>query len=211
MNDDREFDHTIYDGNTNFGRIIEDLKHRQRLFGAEDEDDTPTGMPKSQQKENDFAATQLPQTNRKATGRRQLDTFSLGDDDLFDSAYEGDKTIIASKQELPQPDLQTSPLAFFIIKAPLTRRGEMLRMLPNQTIGRKNAHVVLTDDTEISRQHARLQLEDEPDGSQVFVLYDQGTPGGTFVNTQRIRGGATLCENDEIQIGIYTLVFKSLF
>jgi len=69
------------------------------------------------------------------------------------------------------------------------------------TIGRSPDCDVFLDDVTVSRRHATLVH----DGSH-FVLQDQGSLNGTFLNRRRIES-AELADGDELQIGKYRLTF----
>ncbi len=82
------------------------------------------------------------------------------------------------------------------------RAGETFRPQGDRTrIGRSPDCEVFLDDVTVSRNHAQLV---ERDGQ--WVVEDQGSLNGTFVNRSRI--DASPVENgDEIQIGKYRLTF----
>jgi pSer/pThr/pTyr-binding forkhead associated (FHA) protein len=69
------------------------------------------------------------------------------------------------------------------------------------TIGRSPDCDIFLDDVTVSRRHANLARE----GSR-FVLQDQGSLNGTFLNRRRIES-ADLADGDEVQIGKYRLTF----
>ena len=69
------------------------------------------------------------------------------------------------------------------------------------TIGRSPDCEVFLDDVTVSRRHATLAH----DGSR-FLLQDQGSLNGTFLNRHRIES-AELADGDEVQIGKYRLTF----
>jgi hypothetical protein len=69
------------------------------------------------------------------------------------------------------------------------------------TIGRSPDCEIFLDDVTVSRQHAILVRKD--DG---FVIEDQGSLNGTFVNRRRIET-AELSDGDEVQVGKYRLTF----
>ncbi len=74
------------------------------------------------------------------------------------------------------------------------------------TIGRAGSDDVLFDqDTSTSRHHALLKHEDDH-----YVLYDQRSANGVFVNGQKLTDdtGYMLADGDQISIGIYELVFR---
>jgi len=69
------------------------------------------------------------------------------------------------------------------------------------TIGRSPDCDVFLDDVTVSRKHAVLVREDG-----AFVIEDQGSLNGTFLNRRRIESGR-LEHGDELQIGKYKLSF----
>ncbi|MDQ3874166.1 MAG: FHA domain-containing protein [Actinomycetota bacterium] len=82
------------------------------------------------------------------------------------------------------------------------RTGETFRATGERTlIGRSPDCDIFLDDVTVSRKHAVLL---ERDG--VFVIEDQGSLNGTFVNRKRIES-AELEDGDELQIGKYRLTF----
>jgi hypothetical protein len=72
------------------------------------------------------------------------------------------------------------------------------------TIGRSPDCGIFLDDVTVSRRHAVLV---EEDGG--FVIEDQESLNGTFVNRRRIDEPARLADGDEVQIGKYRLTFLS--
>lgn len=70
-------------------------------------------------------------------------------------------------------------------------------------IGRGARNEVRLFDTEVSRQHALIQQEDER-----FILTDRGSSNGTFVNGRAI-SQATLADGDRIQVGRTTILFSN--
>ena len=71
------------------------------------------------------------------------------------------------------------------------------------TIGRSPDCDIFLDDVTVSRNHAVLEKRD-----QKFVIEDQGSLNGTFVNRRRV-DSAELEDDDELQIGKYRLIFLS--
>jgi len=69
------------------------------------------------------------------------------------------------------------------------------------TIGRSPEAEIFLDDVTVSRTHAVLLRSD---GS--FLIEDQGSLNGTFVNRHRI-DSSPLADGDEVQIGKYRLTF----
>jgi hypothetical protein len=82
------------------------------------------------------------------------------------------------------------------------RAGETFRPAGERTrIGRSPECEIFLDDVTVSRNHALLL---ERDGA--YVVEDQGSLNGTFVNRRRI-DNATLANGDELQIGKYRMTF----
>ena len=69
------------------------------------------------------------------------------------------------------------------------------------TIGRSPDCDIFLDDVTVSRKHAVLTQRDGE-----FVIEDQGSLNGTFVNRERVET-AELSDGDELQIGKYRLTF----
>jgi hypothetical protein len=69
------------------------------------------------------------------------------------------------------------------------------------TIGRSPDCDIFLDDVTVSRRHAVLLRQDPQ-----FVIEDQGSLNGTFVNRRRIES-TQLSDGDEVQIGKYRLTF----
>jgi pSer/pThr/pTyr-binding forkhead associated (FHA) protein len=69
------------------------------------------------------------------------------------------------------------------------------------TIGRSPDCDIFLDDVTVSRHHAVLRRNEGR-----FVIEDQGSLNGTFVNRRRTES-AELADGDELQIGKYRLTF----
>ena len=81
------------------------------------------------------------------------------------------------------------------------RAGEMFPLDGETTVGRSPDCGIFLDDVTVSRKHAILR---ERDGN--FVIEDQGSLNGTFVNRKRVES-AQLEDGDELQVGKYRLTF----
>lgn len=80
---------------------------------------------------------------------------------------------------------------------------EMLLSKPETTIGRAEAcDIGLFGDPGVERAHARIVRQNGR-----YLLLDDGTPGGTYLNGQRIGGPTPLQTNDVIQVGKCQLRF----
>jgi hypothetical protein len=64
----------------------------------------------------------------------------------------------------------------------------------------------LSDDTEISRHHARLVRE----ATGGYAIEDLGSSNGTFVNGLRLASPQLLGEGDSIEVGATTLLVRSI-
>jgi hypothetical protein len=89
-----------------------------------------------------------------------------------------------------------------VVRAGGGRAGESFRPAGERTrIGRSPDCDIFLDDVTVSRNHAVLVEE-----NGTFVVEDQGSLNGTFVNRRRI-DRAPLTEGDELQVGKYRMTF----
>ena len=123
----------------------------------------------------------VPESNGEST-----ETFSPDEaQDLFDT--------------LDEVGLQGVAL---VVRSGGGRTGEMFTPQDDRTtIGRSPECGIFLDDVTVSRKHAALERRDER-----WVIDDQGSLNGTFVNRERVESAA-LSDGDEIQIGKYRLTF----
>lgn len=83
-------------------------------------------------------------------------------------------------------------------------KGETFRIEGNGVlIGRHPEADVFLQDITVSREHARIERED-----QGYVLYDKGSLNGTYLNRAEIER-AVLNDLDETQIGKFKMIFLS--
>jgi pSer/pThr/pTyr-binding forkhead associated (FHA) protein len=82
------------------------------------------------------------------------------------------------------------------------RAGEhFLLEQESTTVGRSPDCDIFLDDVTVSRRHALVKRSNNQ-----FVIEDQGSLNGTFLNRRRIESGG-LEDGDEVQIGKYKLTF----
>ncbi|MGH3017570.1 MAG: FHA domain-containing protein [Gaiellaceae bacterium] len=89
-----------------------------------------------------------------------------------------------------------------VIRSGGGRAGEHFALEQERTtIGRSPDCHIFLDDVTVSRRHAVALKQGD-----AFVIEDQGSLNGTFLNRRRIES-AELSDDDELQIGKYRLVF----
>jgi hypothetical protein len=119
---------------------------------------------------------------------------------------EGESTEAFTAPELPE---SLDPLealgvhgAALIVRSGGGRAGETfpLEATPT-TIGRSPDCAIFLDDVTVSRKHAVFSQQGER-----WVLEDQGSLNGTFVNRDRVET-TELSDGDDLQIGKYRLTF----
>jgi len=82
------------------------------------------------------------------------------------------------------------------------RAGEhFLLEQESTTVGRSPDCDIFIDDVTVSRRHALVKRSNDQ-----FLIEDQGSLNGTFLNRRRIESGG-LEDGDEVQIGKYKLTF----
>ena len=80
--------------------------------------------------------------------------------------------------------------------------GRRVDLTDDADIGRDARCLVCLNDEYVSREHARVKLEDGQ-----FFIYDVGSRGGTFVNGRTVQRHM-LYDGAEIRVGNTTLEFK---
>lgn len=81
--------------------------------------------------------------------------------------------------------------------------GQKFNLSKNEiTLGRDPNSDIFLDDVTVSRNHAKISMEDD----SVSVI-DAGSLNGTYVNQEIIDGPTELESDDELQIGKFKLVF----
>src|SRR5919204_3835868 len=112
----------------------------------------------------------------------------------------GETTVTLTAEELPEDSLVgVEGLAgpALVVRSGGGRAGEHFLPQGNRTtIGRSPDCDIFLDDVTVSRKHAVLVREN--DG---YVIEDQGSLNGTYVNRKRIESAVNLQSGDEVQIG----------
>ena len=127
---------------------------------------------------------------------------------LLEKEKPSDETTMALEPEA-EGDEDSDELEDFGIKGPALvvrsgggRAGETFHPEGERTtIGRSPECAIFLDDVTVSRDHAVVIQRDG-----AFVIEDQGSLNGTFVNRRRIES-TTIDDGDELQIGKYRLTF----
>ena len=116
----------------------------------------------------------------------------------------GETTQAFSAEEMEHLDHEDFGLEgpALVVRSGGGRAGESFRPTGERTrIGRSPDCEIFLDDVTVSRNHAVLIARDG-----TFVVEDQGSLNGTFVNRRRIES-ASLEEGDELQVGKYRMTF----
>lgn len=124
---------------------------------------------------------------------------SLGETELLPALEEdSDATFV-----LRQKDAEEISAHLICTTGP--HAGEVLKLKPGiTTIGRATDNALpLSKDKEVSRRHALIVYE-----ANNFVLQDQNSLNGTFINDQLIKEPRPLQDGDIILIGVSTLKFQ---
>ena len=123
-----------------------------------------------------------------------------------------------------RPSAPPSLLAWLaVVEGPGMPRGQVFTLQRETLVGRTAGQVVLSGDSHVSAQHAKIRLEtsageEEGEGRekrQVFVLYDLASTNGTFVGSRdEYRDNQVyrkeLQDGDFVLFGETTLVFKEV-
>jgi hypothetical protein len=107
-----------------------------------------------------------------------------------------------SPEALPPLSPAAPECATLVIRSGGGRAGETYPLTEERTtIGRHPGSDVFLDDVTVSRNHAIVTRE-----ADAYVISDQGSLNGTYVNRRRIER-QTLLDGDELQVGKYKLTF----
>lgn len=103
---------------------------------------------------------------------------------------------------LGKPELVS--LAFLVVETG-PHAGKEYKLLSETAIGRAGENDIVLDDPAVSRNHAKIKAE-----GKEFYIYDLAATNPTLINGKGFRGRRKLVENDRIQMGNTTLVFKQI-
>jgi hypothetical protein len=170
------------------------------LLQSDPDDADRTGVrleqPASEEADEDDMTFVLPSTADLSAEIEKLSQPEIEDDAtiVFDEAEDEDEITYVFEDEEDQPGVIARLVCTSGPHAgdEFDLRGEVV------TIGRsQDNEVPLSLDKEISRRHAILKLE-----SGQYVIQDQNSLNGTYINDERIDGPRVLQDGDTILVGI---------
>jgi len=105
---------------------------------------------------------------------------------------------------------QLQPMAYLVLVQPTYLRGQFFPLKNGDTIGQASNNGLSLPDAGVSAQHCQIYLA-RYQGQTVFAVRDLASQSGTYLNRRRITRPALLRQDDELIIGRYRFVFKTLF
>ena len=109
-----------------------------------------------------------------------------------------------ASEEFPFPHDELQPgQALLLVKRGPNAGSTFLLVKERTTTGRRPDSDVFLDDVTVSRNHAGIERRGDS-----FFVQDDGSLNGTYVNGERVEE-TKLASGDEIQIGMFKLVFFS--
>ena len=124
-----------------------------------------------------------------------------GDTTLSLTPVEGEDE---AADEFPFPHDELEPgQALLLVKRGPNAGSTFLIENDVTTAGRRPESDVFLDDVTVSRNHAKVERR-----AGAFFVRDEGSLNGTYVNGERVEE-TKLASGDEIQIGLFKLVFFS--
>lgn len=99
---------------------------------------------------------------------------------------------------------QLLSLGFLVVETG-PQAGREFKLLSETAIGRAGENDIVLDDPAVSRNHAKIKAEGKD-----FYIYDLAATNPTLINGKRFRGRRKLLEEDRIQMGNTTMVFKQI-
>jgi hypothetical protein len=133
-------------------------------------------------------------------GDTEVTPTGLGETELLPALEDSEDATFVLKQKKDADEISAH-----LICTAGPHAGEVLKLKPGIiTIGRASDNALpLSKDKEVSRRHALIVYE-----ANNFVLQDQNSLNGTFVNDQLIKEPRPLQDGDIILIGVSTLKFQ---
>ena len=102
----------------------------------------------------------------------------------------------------PRPEPSARPLAAFLVRSG-DRKGERLQVrTPVVNVGRAEYNDIVLSDPSVSTVHAKLQRREE-----LWILTDQGSTNGTWVDGERVADEAVLTPGASIRFGEVKVLF----
>jgi FHA domain-containing protein len=102
-----------------------------------------------------------------------------------------------------RPSGSTPALASFLVRSGSLRGTRLPVRVPVVNIGRAEYNDIVIPDESVSTLHAKLQRREE-----IWVLTDNGSTNGTFVDGERISGEAILSPGALIRFGETAVMFE---
>ena len=95
-------------------------------------------------------------------------------------------------------------------KLTLQKDGSLVRQIGIQndltTIGRSEKCDMPVDNPGVSRVHCQIQYKES---NKTYILHDNGSSNGTFINGIKIPGQQLLKNGDSINLGKYSVIFET--
>jgi len=95
-------------------------------------------------------------------------------------------------------------------KLTLQKDGALVRQIGIQndltTIGRSEKCDLPVDNPGVSRIHCQIQYKQN---TKTYILHDNGSSNGTFINGLKIPGQQLLKNGDSINLGKYSVIFET--
>jgi FHA domain len=127
----------------------------------------------------------------------------------------GAQTVLMPTGPRPEPSFAWLVLVAGAADNPSVGRLYEIKKEGLTTLGRVQGNDIVIPDPACSSQHARIRLEADESGNQVYVLYDMASSNGTYAGTkENYRDESSrvfrhvLQDGHYILIGETTLVFK---
>jgi hypothetical protein len=127
---------------------------------------------------------------------------SLADEATMVHDVMGDNSDEVAEDELA--DLPPEAIGAFVVRQGPKKGSRIALDSAEVSIGRHPESDIFLDDVTVSRRHALVRLMDG-----AYQVEDAGSLNGTYVNQNRVEHAA-LNDGDEVQVGKFKLVFRSV-